>query len=421
MSTGRWHISPKTHAKAVCSTDKCPYGGTHYTDSAEADKAAAFQKELYDNAMNKKEKKKRWFASLSPVEKDYANRDARQPNTFFNQLTNEGFTEEEIQAQLAVETSSRESSLGIMRLEGDETASPIVGLDYSGDYRYEEEAGISSIRTHLEKGTYNPDLITYKETKDGKGILVIPNPDELREYNKEQRLAKIEEAGLTRFNDTSRSDIPFRELDKMWRLSVSELRQELKGKVKPLPTKKDDLLAAYKELKFPRTGHKPTVGEFHTGEALTIITDNPLMKSVMQKTLESAQNKTLRVGASSNPFSRGAMFYDERDISRGHKTYQKAAEKATADSHARISSVQGKMESKGQVVNLASNAKPDTKPGEEKYFLVYKPDGVAKEALHSADGRIVGWFNKQELSQISNGDFSPVVAQALDRKARNVA
>lgn len=421
-----WHISPKTNKPAKCSAKRCPFGQKHYATEAEAGEAAAFQQELYDNAMAQRQKKKRLFASFSPEEKDLALRDERQKHTIYKQILEDGtVAEEDLDAQLAVETRSREASLGVLSLPGGENSSPIVGISYNGDYRYEEEAGMRAISEALDKGTFDPDTITYEELKDGKAVLTIPNPENQGRYMADEGISRSKAAGIARASNTSRYDLPFSVLQEVRRKTIPELRAELKGIVKPLPTKREALENAYLNYKHPLK-IKPTIGEFHSGAALVIVSDSPVMKKVMASTVQSAHKKTLRVGSSANPFSRGVMFYDTRDISREHKTYEKEYNKVQTASFAKVDkavkSFNAKVKSGDfkEIRVFSSSARPGetSETKEDNYYLYI---ALPKDKTILGKDNIVGNYNAKEINQIAAGDYSPVEKVIADRAARGIA
>lgn len=413
-----WHISPRTNKLERCSATKrgCPYGGQHYSSKEQGENALRLKQEIFSDATELLQNKKKRI-------NEFDLRDQHQPFTVYNQLLKEGFTEEDITGLLSEDLGNRMAGLGIVKApEGD---SPILGVIYTGDYRYEEENGLAKISEALSKGTLDPKTIELQEYK-GATVLVIPKPPTNR-YEGDLGEAEKSATVAVAYKRFKEIDIPSHLLYGN-RKTMAEMRAELKGNVKPLPTNRKDLELAYLKFKHPEEFSAPpkSVGEFHTGRALVIVADNPIMASTMRKVKAASDTGNLRVGGSSNPFSRGVVFYDQRDISGNHQKQILAQQQAEKLSYERVESVKKKLDARnnsiasydqGNLYALQSNASPSTPPGQEKYFLNY---GLPRNK-RTADGgtQIFGWFTKEQLEKIADGDYSPYEEQERERERRN--
>lgn len=387
----------------------CPVGGDHYYSLETAQKAYEDKMSKSVGVFNKLIKKKDPNTAhiraaekrIKASEKDLKARDARQgKNTVIHQLYREGITDDDLKKVMELKLNSREAGIGY--LSSSEGSDMIVGVTYTGDHRAEEEYGLTYISKSLKEGTFKKDDVRFFE-KDGKGYLLIKGE---RAYDFEESAERSLKTADTRFSKYANYD----ERSKLYfldRKSVAQLRSEFKGKIKPLPTKKNDLINAVLDLDRPKDFIKHPQGEFHSGRALAIVSDNPAMIATMRHAKEAHDNGSLRVGSSSNPSSNGVVFYDERDISREDKINLIKSEEATKVAVDYFSETEKKLKENGRVYAAFPNVGPELKDvRDSKYWLNYSSKN------HKL---IFGWFNKEELDKIANGDFSPWEEQENNR------
>jgi len=403
-----------------CSADvrDCPVGGSHFNNKEEA-------QEAYEKSMVKEKGMFGLFKKSNPytnhvqkadklikkLENDFKARDERQfKDTTYQQLLKE-VSAEELKEMSELEVNNREAGIGFLRSE--DSDDKVIGLTYSADFKAEEEWGLAAISKRLSNGESKPEDITYLE-KDGKGVLVIAGEDRSHGYRSDERKEERIETALERFKNYRSYD----DMKSSWkynRMKVSELREMLKGKVKPLPTKRDDLVNAAVKLEKgeQKDSIKPPQGEFQRGDFLAIVSDNPAMIATMKKVKDSNDNGTLRLGSSNNPFSNGALFYDERDVSRKSKEQEVRSNVAKKAADEYIEPTRTKLNTNGNLYALSSNADSDIKDvRESKFFINYSPKANLKNGKH----QIFGWFDKDDLEKIANEDFSPYYENEEKRK-----
>jgi hypothetical protein len=404
----RFHLTDNGPKTCTASVRDCPIGGAHFEDKEAAELAYELKAEKKFNPLGALKKKSDPYTShiaraekrIRSLESDMKIRDARQKNgTLYHELRAEGITDELLEERFAVETNNRESTIGYT--ESEEGSVRAVGLTYGGDYKAEEEWGMAAITKGLQDGTYGPDdVLLY--TKGDTTILAVKgertygwsaNPEE------NDDVKRAEESARKRYNRYT----PFEVQQMKWKLqnqSVADMRAQLKGKVVPLPKTRDELLSALVKLNSQKEYHTPAMGEFQTGKALVIVTKDPLEAKLMTKLKESHNNGSLRVGGSSNPFGRAALFYDERDLSRERKAGLIRDEEAQKSAQAYIADTQAKLKAKGNLYAISPDASGETEDiREARYFLNYAPQNAKQ---------ISGWFNKEQLERIADGDFSDV-------------
>lgn len=402
-----FHIPPDGPAPCDATVKVCKYGGggqvPHFETLGAAEEAyAAQQGGTVPGRQTRGEK-------VSAQERDFRARDARQgTGTVVAQLAAEGISRGEIDDLLTMNVSTRKASLGVLPVrEGEDE---VLGVAYSGDYRFEEEDGLAKIGEALQKGTMPPGGVQFRETAGGMGILTIDNPG--AHFFQENDRAEVEATALSRHGSETPYTQEQQRLDnESWAMSVGELRAALKGKVTPLPSRKDDLRAAYVEYHEPSKGYRFPTGEFNRGKMLTIVSESPAMKATMARMVEAHRAGALRTGASSNPFSGAVLFYDDRDMSRAAKGEQLdtiAAQERASDYVADEVAALGESGVLYAIMSDADFETTDVSTG--RYFINYYP----RDRRDSTRG-IYGWFSKEELGAISRGDFSPMDKQDEER------
>ena len=408
----KFHNSEDGPRPCHANVKACPVGGDHYDSLETAQKAYEDEMSksvgIFNKLMTKKDPNTAHIRAaekrIKASEKDLKARDARQgKDTVIHQLYREGITDDDLKKVMELKLNNREAGIGY--LSTSEGSDMIVGVTYTGDYRAEEEWGLAHISKSLAEGTFKKDDVRFFE-KDGKGYLLIKGE---RSYNFEEDAKNSLKTADDRFSNY----VDYEERSKQFSLerkSIAQLRSEFKGKIKPLPTKKSDLINAVLDLERPKDFIKHPQGEFHLGNALAIVSDNPAMIATMRHAKDAHDNGSLRVGNSSNPFSNGVVFYDERDISREDKINLIKSEEATKAAVDYFSETEKKLKENGRVYAAFPNVGPELKDvRDSKYWLNYSPKNHKQ---------IFGWFNKEGLDKIANGDFSPWEEQENNRNKR---
>lgn len=404
-----FHLTENGPKPCTASVRDCPVGGTHFTDKEAAERAFEFKADKKFSPLGALKKKKadpftRHISDaekrIRSLEKDMLVRDARQENgTIYHEFLAEGVTAEELEERFNEETNLRQGGLSYVRTE--EGAVRAIGLSYGGDYKAEEEYGAAAIGKALRNGDFGPDdvlLYTEGDTtflavrgERGYGWTNDPKTNEL--------VAREAEKAKKRYDEY----VPYEQSDLRWklrRLPMAELRAELKGKVVPLPKSKDEAISEVIKLRSEKTYRTPAMGEFQTGKALVIATKDPVEAKMMQKLKESHDGGNLRLGNSANPFSRGVSFYDDRDLTREHKSDLIRTEEAMKSSTAYIADTKTKLSANGSLFAVSPRVDGDLKDVRDStYWLNLSPRNHKQ---------IFGSFNKEQLERIASGDYSDV-------------
>lgn len=433
MEKQRWHMSDGVNKKCSTTPDKCRAkgaGGEHFEGTQKEAEKWAEKKNSEDSrggsfsgAVNKvkaklsREPKDPSRAHIAAADKKIASMkkdlDARDTRVTVSQQILDEVSDEELGEMMKVKTSQRQAGIGYMKEEDSDRT--ILGVSYGGDFKAEEEWGLGHISKALKEGTMKPEDVTYEE-ENGKGILSVRA--DANDYVYERDKQDSRNTAVDRFDRY----VPFDDMKMGWkheRKSVAELRDGLKGKVKPLPTKKDDLIAETvrleKEARGDKKEIKPPQGEFQRGNVLTIVSDNKAMKAMMRKSKEAHDAGALRTGSSSNPFSRGVMFYDDRDISKETKMKQVRAEEALKSAKENIKGTQDKLKEQGTVYAVSPHVDHDIEDiNDAKYWLNFSPD----RRKNPGREQMFGYFRKPELEQMAEGDFSPFDKKEEEKKRR---
>lgn len=401
----RFHLTENGPKRCTASVRECPVGGAHFGDEAEAKLAYEFsaaKKHGVFGGLKKEQDPHMLHVSaaakrLRQLEKDMVERDKRQEgSTVFHQLLAEGITEAELEDRFKEDTSTRQAGIGYM--SNSEGAAKPVGLSYGGDYKAEEEWGMAHIAKSLKEGTAEKDDVRVYQ-KGGYTIMAVRGENSYDwEEEKNNSRTRAEATAAFRYRDWH--DWDDRQLKwKLESLSAAEVREKLKGRVKPLPKTKAEAITKILELDGSQK-RTPAIGEFQTGSALVILTKDPIEAKVMAKLKDAHDAGALRVGGTANPFGRGSLFYDERDLSREYKTELVKDEEANRYASAYVSDTKGKLEKNGMVYSVRPSVKdPDDDIRKARFWLNYSP---------TRGKQIFGWFQKEQLERIASGDLSDV-------------
>ena len=415
----KFHITDSGPKKCTASVRDCPIGGTHFETKAEAEQAYEFKADKKFSPFDVFRKHVDPFTKhiteankhIESLEDNMKIRDQRQiDGTLYHEMLADGVTAEELEARFQERVDLRMSGLGYIKsAEGSVRA---IGLSYGGDYKAEEEYGISEIAKSLRNGEYSPDDVVF-HTEDGMSFLTVrgartspwtKNPVTMANADRAEAEAR------RRFDGYA----PYEYTKSKWQLRdkpIAELRAELKGKIVPLPKTKERVIDEILKLRFPDGGaglRTPAVGEFQNGTALAIATKDPLEAKMMKKLKESHDSGNLRLGNTTNPFGGGVAFYDDRDLTREHKSSLIRAEEASKASKAYIAETKNDMRKFGSVFAVSPRVDENLKDvRESSYWLNFSPNG------HS---QIFGFFNKTQLDRMALGDFSDADAQEMFSK-----
>lgn len=407
MLKKNFHITENGPKKCTAGIRNCPVGGAHFEFKDEAQLAYELTSEQKYSPFQSLRKKSSPFTShidranklIAKEEADLAMRDERQKGgTLYHQLLKEGFTEEELVARAQEELRNRES--GITFIHSDEGEAPIAGLLYTGDYKAEEEWGLHHISKSLKNGEYPPENVVQLE-KDGYSYLILRGE---RSYewdgkNPEQS-ASIQRAMKEARNsyDNWKAGTDWRFEDKLNKLNAAEMKEQalkLGVKAKTKDEARKAILADH--YGNPRTTAQ---GYFQSGDALAIVTKDPLEAKMFAKLKEANDGGNLRVGSSSNPFSNGVGFYDQRDLSRAARERVIRTAEAKRSAEAFVAETRTKMRERGSVFAVSPEANHETQDiREATYWLNHAPNGRKQ---------IFGRFTKEQLDRIADGDYSDV-------------
>lgn len=265
--------------------------------------------------------------------------------TLYRKLIAEGFTDEHIRAAHTDDIRNRSYGLVIMDQPGE--ADPIIGVGYGGDYRSEEESGQGAISTSLATEKSAQTCISYPIKK------------------------------VTAFSIASNRR-------EQWR----DFHEEMNEVVKAAMSRR-------------RRGQERT-GEFHYGNVLVMLVENDdkLTLAVLNHLFgDAASNGSLRYGSTRNPFSRAAVFYDERDISAAEMDEIRAVEKFHDDAMKDVSDVRDRLMACGRRRGLRNGS---------VYFVGNPRNNDERGVVYWLNGSFTddkyqnyGWYSKSELEDIA--------------------
>lgn len=411
----KYHLSENGPKKCDAHIRHCPVGGAHFDSKEEAQHS--FELEMgqsvgllsklrrtqaidpYTRHVHVAEKR------IQAEEATMKLRDARQQGgTVEQQFLAEGvLTEKELEQRYAREINHREA--GISYMKGEEGDARIMGLTYSGDFKSEEEYGTAAISKRLNSGEGKPEEVLAFEHKGYKVFAI------LGEGRHGSFSADLED----RYNPVARSlEEAVRRADgyKAWdnqraswkydRKSAAEVKEkfiETFPGVKPPRTKAEMVGLLVREEVGDYT--TPAIGEFQTGQALVVVTKDPAEARLFEKLKEAADTGNLRLGSSSNPFSRGAMFYDDRDVSRASREKIIRGEEARKAAKVYVAPLKSKLQEKGGLYAVSPRVDGTLKDVRDaKYILNFYPKDRRDD--------VWGIYNKQELELIAEGRYEEV-------------
>lgn len=317
--------------------------------------------------------------------------------TLYQHLLSKGFTTEDIEHAFETRNSLRTVSLSYFKEDkGDE---PVVGVTYSGDYRFEEESGLQELSTRLHSDEEQSEFI-YKTRSNNEhdAYVFIAEVFNARcfDLDTERRVRQAEHRYLSPHNLVPRQ---------VWGMRVKEMRAELKKHgVSPLPTTRNDAEKAYVIHVLGQDWVEyENIGEFHDGGALVIMVGDAILREALDYLIEnSVQHNTVEMGASNNPFSRGVLLYDKRDLL--DKTHERiAAEQAYYDYHmSRADDAIKALRATGFLHAISPSHlksvvhRPELGEG-DYYFINY---------ISRDHKQVFGWFTLDELYGVADGSIT---------------
>jgi len=189
-----------------------------------------------------------------------------------------------------------------------------------------------------------------------------------------------------------------------WRLTVAEMQSALRGKLKPLPRRREEVERAYLEhVRGVKPLHEP-VGEFASGRSLVLLSTTPLLTRALDLLFTDAvAANSLRLGSPFAPSSGGGLFYDERDVSVEELARQAEELKWAEERMAEASEVEQALRAVGHLYAI--------KPGvlqrasdEGEARLYYFINFYYREEVGLEKKSVFGWYTLDELTAIARVD-----------------
>lgn len=303
--------------------------------------------------------------------------------TVYHQLLAQGFTPDDIAAEVDSYPGTRRIGLALSAQDGSDL--PLVGVAYGGDFRAEEEWGIPEIAKALaaeEAGR------TFTGERDGVWYLGLRADRGMDSWRGEERDQEVAATALRRSADEARSE--------HWRdrwLKVAELRTGLReaGVAGPLPRTKAELQQLF--ATHVRKQHAfSNVGEFHQGDILILVPARPVITATLRILADAG--KHLRMGGSSSPFGTGATIYDQRDLTNESVETARAYQEYARIQNRKADPVRKALAAQGQLWALS---RPTRRDGVDRFWLNYSPHGHKQ---------VSGWFTLVELQdRLASGDW----------------
>lgn len=281
---------------------------------------------------------------MTRIDDDARRERQRTGKTLYATLLQQGFTDEQIRERTHAVPSLRKFTVTVFADE--HGADPVVGVAYGGDHRYEEEHGQQKIHDLLNAGK-------------GQGLTHIVGGKLCRAY-----------------------------------------AFDVDGSVNYLAESFDERLnnGPYRDAKRRRKNGGTRVGEFHNGKVLVLLpdVDDVLSHAVLTYLFtDAADNGALRYDGTSNPFSKAAMFYDERDLSVEVMSTIRAEEEFTAAALRDVAAVKERL-SKGKHLYFLGNPRVG-KDSNTVFWL-----NSSFDHYHGADTTSYGWLTLAELESLAD-------------------
>lgn len=320
---------------------------------------------------------------------------------------------------------------------------PIVGLQYSCDYRAEEESGMGKLRKKITGEDERNFGMTEEAApyvawfSDGNGLILSTERLDGNEFvwgeEIESRGWGSSNADYANFWKGQMTWRVLQEAGVDYHATIPQLRAKAKELgIKPLPAKRDELFDALIETlatAAPREENDPGQwpGWFHYGNLLVLrATDDSPTARVLRRLVRAAKDGTLGIGGSGsgNPFARGFFLYETRDETEGMNEQIDAAFAYHAEKMAAAQPAADFLNSIGLRAYFLGNPRPSTGKGRVRFpdependtcYWVngLRPQGYSysapaelREAFGDEDAQLFmkndlsGWFTASELQDI---------------------
>lgn len=424
MAVVKYHVNDEGNVGKCGAKNSCPFGGEtgfedHYATPEEAKKA--YEKKMEGNSGSSSSLKSdpntkhlsKIKRALAQNAADFKARDAWRDKTLEKELEAK-FSREEIDELLNMKIFAGESTIGYGGMN--KNSDKFYGVTFSPNPKFEEEEALRKLHKALEDGDVSPDEISIVE-KDGKTSLII-NPYGHEGYAVERS-----------FNEANRqlnNYFPPKRFDAKWKLernSLVELKSMAKAAgIKPMPTRRAEIVNKLLDHQLGETTLRTPQASYGEGmgEVLTITTDNKVMAEALKRVKSANDNGTLRIGSARNPFSRGVLFYDDRDMSSDDKAQMIKDNVVAEELSKRIEpSVDAlrKVSRNGVLVRPSSNG--DLKDlSEGKYWVDFRAKNLDHDKYLSRDDNVYGYFNEKEINDMANGDYTALSESNKEKKAQ---
>jgi len=376
-----FHINTATGKVGVCKVDSsklssrgCRFGTQdQHFESAEAAREAyesSMSGELVGSSTSKPRaanahilEADRLMAELEP---SMVERDQRQLNgTLRHQLAEVGLTKDELKYRSSRMIANGMAGIG-ERTGNSEGSDRVVGLTYAP--RGGEVETIQEIGEGLASGNYGPNDVQVFES-NGATFLAIKTASA-----------------------------------KSWSRSL-----------KSNSAVKASTEAAHADYRRASRASSQAMGSLAGGEALVLTTKDPIEAKLLHQLKDAHTAGSLRVGNPGSPSDK--MFYDDRDISRSHKTreiYQAEEEKAANE---QIEDLRARM-AKKDPDSYIRYTKDDYAVGKGVTDDISKVQYSVRYRIPNSSQSDTGLFTKDEAERVLDGDALHILNGRRERMSR---
>lgn len=307
------------------------------------------------------------------TEPERAVRNAHRKSTLFATLRKQ-FSEDEILSATASGADLRSIALVSIAQEG--TGEPLLGVQYGGDFRAEEEWGMRFISEALSDGSATSQAGIF----EGQYYLAFQGA---RGAN------RLDSRVLTEALHRRQKPPYYAGRLRDERMTVPELRAALKdaGVEQKLPRTKRELHRLYVRI-VRNVPDGVDVGEFHYGDWLVMMAHDPVLQVALQSLSERFE--TLSAGGGTTPFGRSLTFFDERDLTAETVEALRRHERFATEAMPQVSDVRERLKANGSLYFLGHPRLGDS--SEVTYWLNYAPRGHKQ---------VYGWLTLSQLEEIA--------------------
>lgn len=312
--------------------------------------------------------------------------------TVYRQLLAQGFTPASIEAEAEDFVDTRRIAIVMVAQDGSDD--PVIGVQYGGDFRAEEEWGIPEISKALRDGDWKRRLFT--GNVEGHFYLGLHADQGVNHWRGQEHIDTRTAEALRR----ARLEAEWKAKSVTRGKTAQQLRTGLRdaGVEGPLPRTKVELEDMYRRI-VGKVPERVSVGEFHYGDTLIMLPAAPVLEATLRILADAG--KHLRMGGSSSPFDRGAVLFDDRDLTGETVEAMRAREDYLRRMNRKAEPIRKALAEKGFVYALTPGRREN---GEDLFFLNYSPhDRRFKQQS--------GWFTLAQLSELhANDGWAPKAA-----------